>query len=432
MYKVFLSSLLALIVLSGCSTYSLPAAADKQQEPMYVDENTLILFALDAQNRNNSADAVGYYDLLYKKTEDKIYQDQAMSALMQGGYYNDVAARLNDRRQNGEELSDESLRYLIVALLSKKDIVAAKKEALGLVAKSPTEQSYLMLAEVYIAEKDYIKALDALDEAYQFNYSELALDKMAVIIYTNMNSPYQAIARIEEHNRNLGYSLPLTKRLAAFYSDQRDEEGLLKSYPHLYELEPTDYNAGILIQLYWNAKKIPELTQFLERTNTNDELLLKIYTSEKLFSKAIPLSQKLYEETGDIDYLGQKAVYQYEAAKNRDIKLLDGVIADLTKVVEVKEEGYYLNYLGYCMIEHDRNISVGIDYVKRALAIEPDSGYFIDSLAWGYYKQGECAKADALMDRVEELLGADDPEVKAHRKAIDKCLGSSKKRKNIK
>ncbi|MEE8588128.1 MAG: hypothetical protein V3S80_02135, partial [Sulfurimonadaceae bacterium] len=416
MYKVLLSSFLTFIIFSGCSTHSpSETTLNQQEEPMYVDENTLILFAFDAQNRNNSAEAVGYYDLLYERTQNKIYQDHAMSALMKGRYYNDVISRLNERRQNGEELSQESLRYLIVALLTKKDITTAKKEALGLVEKSPTELNYLMLAEVYLAEKDYIKALATLEEAYQLNYSEKALDKIAVVIYTNMNNPYQAIARIEEHSKNLGYSLLLTKRLVAFYGDQRDEEGLLKNYPQLYELEPTEYNAGILIQLYWNANKVPELTQFLERTNTNDELLLKIYTSEKVYSKAIPLSQKLYEETGEIDYLGQKAIYQYEAAKNRDDKkLLDSVIGDLKKVVEVKEEGYYLNYLGYCMIEHDRNISVGIGYVKRALAIEPDSGYFIDSLAWGYYKQGECEKADALMDRVVELLGADDPEVKAH------------------
>ncbi|MGB5966299.1 MAG: hypothetical protein WBF77_12405 [Sulfurimonadaceae bacterium] len=429
MYKILFSSFLAFIILSGCSTHSPSETTVKQQEePMYVDENTLILFALDAQNRNNSAEAVGYYDLLYKRTEEKIYQDHAMSALMKGRYYNDVVARLNDRRQNGEELSEESLRYLIVALLAKKDIATAKKEALGLVEKSPTEQNYFMLAEVYLAEKDYIKALATLEEAYQLNYSEKALDKIAVIIYTNMNSPYQAIARIEEHSRNLGYSLILTKRLVAFYGDQRDEAGLLKSYPHLYELEPTEYNADVLIQLYWNAEKVPQLRQFLERTNTNDELLLKIYTSEKVYSKAILLSQKLYEETGEIDYLGQKAIYQYEAAKNRDKKLLDSVISDLTKVVEVKEIGYYLNYLGYCMIEYDRDIEAGIGYVKRALAIEPDSGYFIDSLAWGYYKQGECSKADELMQRVVELLGADDPEVKAHLKAINKCI----KRKNIK
>lgn len=395
---------------------------------MYIDENTLVLFALDAETRNSNAEAVGYYDLLYQKTGSGLYRDHAIMALAKGGYYNDVESRLEERRQNGEQLSYVNRRYLIIAFLAKKDIANARKEALALVEENKAEQSYMVLAEVYLAEKDYVQALATLETAYWLNYSEQALDKIAVITYNNMNNPYQAIARIEEHNKNLGPSLLLTKRLVAFYSDQRDEEGLLKSYPQLYELEPTEYNAGILIQLYWNANKVQELKKFLERTHSNDELLLKIYTSEKAYTKAIPLSQKLYEETGEIDYLGQKAIYRYEAADKRDKALLDSVIADLTRVVEVKETSYYLNYLGYCLIEYDRDVDAGIAYVKRALVIEPDSGYFIDSLAWGYYKQGNCAKANELMQRVVELLGADDPEVKAHIKAINTCIKRKSKK----
>ena len=182
-----------------------------------------------------------------------------------------------------------------------------------------------------------------------------------------------------------------------------------------------------MIQLYWNAKKVPELTKFLERTGANDALLLRIYTGEKRFSEAAVLAEKLYEETGEIDYLGQKAIFTYEAAQNKhDMQLLDRVISDLKKVVAIKEEGYYLNYLGYCMIEYDRDIEAGMAYVKRALAIEPDSGYFIDSLAWGYYKQGKCEKAGELMKRVVEIMGADDDEVKAHLKAIKKCIKGKK------
>ena len=172
---------------------------------------------------------------------------------------------------------------------------------------------------------------------------------------------------------------------------------------------------------------MPQLRQFLERTGSNDPLLLKIYMSEKLYTKAIALSGRLYDETGDVDYLGQNAIYRYEAAKDKnDTKLLDSVIGDLKKVVEVKEEGYYLNYLGYCMIEYDRDVEGGIGYVKRALALEPDSGYFLDSLAWGYYKQGRCQEAQALMERVVEIMGSEDPEVKAHLKAINKCKKGKK------
>ncbi len=422
MYKIAFSVLFAALIFSGCSRYGASAPSARTNEPMYIDENTLVLFALDAETRNSNAEAVGYYDLLYQKTKSELYRDHAIIALAKGGYYNDVASRLEERRQEGETLSDENRRYLIVALLARQEIPKAKSEALALVKKSKAEQNYMMLAEVYLAEQNYPKALETLEAVYWRNYSESALDKIAVIIYSNMNDPYRAIGRIEDHNKNLGPSLLLTKRLVAFYGDQRDEEGLLKSYSLLYELDPSEYNAGVLIQLYWNANKTQELKQFLERTHANDELLLKIYTSEKAYGKAIPLSQKLYEQTGDIDYLGQKAIYRYEAADKRDKALIDSVIADLTRVVEVKETGYYLNYLGYCMIEYDRDVDAGIAYVKRALVIEPDSGYFIDSLAWGYYKQGRCAEAAELMKRVVELLGAEDPEVKAHIKAINQCM----------
>jgi len=398
-----------------------------KQEPMYVDENTLVLFALDAQNQHRSAEAVGYYDLLYKKTGDKIYQDHAMSALMNGRYYNDVVRRLEQRRQAGEVLSENDLRYLIVALLAKNDLDRAKQEALALVKQSKNEKNYLLLAEVYRSEKDYISMLATLEEAYALNYDEEVLDKIAVTIYNNMNSPYEAIGRIERHCKNFGYSPRLTKRLVLFYQDQRDEEGLLKSSLQLYKLEPTQERADIIIQLYWNMNKIPELIRFLEESGRNDDLLLKLYSSTKAFDKAIPLASSLYDETGDLDYLGQKAIYQYEAKKGeKEGPFIDSIVHDLKKVVEVKEEGYYLNYLGYCMIEHDRDIDEGIGYIKRALAIEPDSGYFIDSLAWGYYKKGECQKADVLMKKVVDLLGADDPEVKAHVKAINKCLKGKK------
>ena len=427
MYRLLLTALIAVAVFDGCSSHEDIPALKVTQEPMYVDENTLILFALDAQNHHEFGKAVGYYDLLYSKTEDPLYREEGLKALMQGRYYKDVVKRLQTRETKGETLSEMERYYLIVSLIKIKAFESAEKEAKSLTVDFPVEKSYLLLAEVYIKQKDYISALAALEDGYKINYSEQVLDQIAVVLYNYMKSPYEAISRIEQHIKTFGYSLMLTKRLVAFYGDQRDEAGLLATYPHLYALEPTKANGDVVVQLYWNAKKMIELISFLEKSGVNDELLLKLYTEDKNFKKAIPLAQKLYEESGDLDYLGQKAIFEYESASGRvQGKLLDSIINDLTKVVKVKEEGYYLNYLGYCLIDHDRDISKGIEYVKRALKVEPDSGYFIDSLAWGYYKQGRCEEAMTLMQRVVEQLGKDDPEVKAHLKAINSCLKKEK------
>ena len=239
MYKLLLLSLLAMIAFDGCSTHDEPSVVKVTQEPMYVDENTLILFALDAQNHHQFGKAVSYYDLLYTKTEDKSYREESLKALIQGHYYKDIVQRLQTRQQNGETLSEIERYYLIVSLIEIKDFNEAEKEAKVLLVDYPVEKSHLLLAEVYIKQQDYLRAVSVLEQAYKLNYSERVLDQISVLIYVNMKSPYEAISRIEQHIKTFGYSLMLTKRLVAFYGDQHDEAGLLKYYPHLYDLEPT-------------------------------------------------------------------------------------------------------------------------------------------------------------------------------------------------
>ena len=429
MVRIFLSSFVAILLLWGCSTTTGTVTADvaASQEPMYVDENTWILFALDAENQKKYAEAVGYYDLVYKENGDEVYADKAMDALIKGRYYNDALQRLHAKQEAQQVLSEKEQRYLVVTLLAKKDFTQAEVEAKNLRTLQNSEQNYLLSAEVYLIQKKYVEALALLEEGYKVDYSERILDKMSVIIYVNMKSPYEAIGRLKAHTKNFGYSLPITRRLATFYANQKDDKGLVEVYPHLYKLDPSSANASILVQLYWHTKEIQKLKALLEGSRTNDPLLLQIYTSEKHYVKAIVVAKRLYADTGDIEYLGQKAILEYEnAPKKKSDAVVSSLIKDLKKVVVVKKEGYFLNYLGYCMLEHDRDITEGMAYVEEALDLEPESAYFIDSLAWGHYKQGECKKAAALMKKVVEIMGSDDEEVKAHLRAIKSCKEGKK------
>ena len=429
MVKIIVSSFVIALFISGCTVAEdgNSVTTPVVKEPMYVDENTLTLFALDAENQNKYAEAVGYYDLIYKENGKEIYADKAMDALIKGRYYNDALQRLHAKTEAGNVLSEKEQRYLVVTLLAKKDFVQAELEAKKLRELKVSEQNYLLSAEVYILQNKYVAALALLEEGYKIDYSERILDKMSVIIYVNMKSPYEAIGRLKAHIKNFGYSLPITQRLAVFYANQKDEKGLLTVYPHLYKLDASSKNASILVQLYWQATETQKLKELLEESRTNDPLLLQIYTSEKNYNNAIVIARRLYADTGDIEYLGQKAILEYENAPKKKSKIVvERLIADLRRVVTVKEEGYFLNYLGYCMIEHESDIEEGIVYVKRALKLEPKSAYFIDSLAWGYYKQGHCQEASKLMEQVVELMGSDDEEVKAHLRAIKSCKEGEK------
>ncbi|MGI7363814.1 ATP-dependent nuclease subunit B, partial [Campylobacter jejuni] len=54
---------------------------------------------------------------------------------------------------------------------------------------------------------------------------------------------------------------------------------------------------------------------------------------------------------------------------------------------------------------------------------EPQNLYYLDSLAWGYYKQGDCKKAwEILKQTLEDKEFANSDESKAHAKAIKACI----------
>ncbi|MFB3854983.1 MAG: tetratricopeptide repeat protein [Vicinamibacterales bacterium] len=45
-----------------------------------------------------------------------------------------------------------------------------------------------------------------------------------------------------------------------------------------------------------------------------------------------------------------------------------------------------LNYLGYMLADRGERLEESVDYIKRALAIEPENAAYLDSLGWAYFK----------------------------------------------
>ncbi|KIM09059.1 MAG: hypothetical protein KU29_02270 [Sulfurovum sp. FS06-10] len=79
-----------------------------------------------------------------------------------------------------------------------------------------------------------------------------------------------------------------------------------------------------------------------------------------------------------------------------------------------------MNYYGYLLIDHDIDVEKGIVLVQRALELEPNSPFYLDSLAWGLYKQGKCFEANEIMKFFGEQIYEE--EVLEHIEAIKKCL----------
>jgi tetratricopeptide (TPR) repeat protein len=70
----------------------------------------------------------------------------------------------------------------------------------------------------------------------------------------------------------------------------------------------------------------------------------------------------------------------------------------LQLIAKEPENAPALNYLGYMLAERGERLEESVQYLKRALAIDPENGSYLDSIGWAYYKDG---KFDLALDNLK-------------------------------
>ncbi len=58
-----------------------------------------------------------------------------------------------------------------------------------------------------------------------------------------------------------------------------------------------------------------------------------------------------------------------------------------------------LNYLGYMLADRGVRLQESVDYIRRALAVEPNNPAYLDSLGWAYYKMNRLDLAESNLRR---------------------------------
>ncbi len=82
--------------------------------------------------------------------------------------------------------------------------------------------------------------------------------------------------------------------------------------------------------------------------------------------------------------------------------------ADFRKALELRpEEPQVLNYLGYSFLERGENFDEAIAMIETAVKARPDSGYIVDSFAWGLFLLGRYEESVEHMERASVLEPVD-------------------------
>ena len=102
------------------------------------------------------------------------------------------------------------------------------------------------------------------------------------------------------------------------------------------------------------------------------------------------------------------SLFYSRAVVNERQKLWDKAEPDFRRALELEpDQPQVLNYLGYSYIEMGINLEEALSMIERAVAAQPDSGYIIDSLAWGLFRLGRYEEAVEPMERAAVLEPVD-------------------------
>ena len=414
------SALIAIVLLfTGCSIKQ----HDIEQKNFQIDG--LLLQGVYLESNGYYEAATKFYEKLFALTKNPLFLEKIITDLYRAGKYDKAL----QQAKKAIKLYPKNKRFyelLATIYFVKKEYAKAIGAIQKAITIEPSAKDLEFLASIYLAQKEYNLALKYYKSAYALQPTDKTIESIAYIMYFYLDQKKDAIAYLETHTRLYGCKKEVCKELASLYSLQNNIHGLISVYTRLYTTYKSKEYLKKLIELFIYQKDFQSALEWAKKLK-DDKLLLSLYKALKDYKNAYKVAKKLYDTTHDLHYLAQEAIFEYESASKKDIKLLKDIAKKLEKVIKKIPDPMYLNYLGYLYIDHGLNIMRGIALVKKALQAEPDSPYYLDSLAWGYYKIGKCKEALKIIERVYYDMDFNDPEVMSHLEAIQNCTKKEKK-----
>lgn len=412
------------IILSFITLFVLCTGIAQAKELRVLSEDEQIVQGLLYDEYGAYESSRRVFGKLYDETGSEVYLFREITAaLLSKSHISQSIERIKlwDKKHPN---TLEVRRLLIPLYLTNRQVQEAKEEAEYLAERSNKTKDLDLASNPYLYSGEFKKALDLLARAYNKDFDEDILLRMAMIMDEYTGERKKAIQLLETHRRmNVVQSNILYFKLLAFYVKENDIDGLLDIYKVLYENEKNEQYLDKIIDAYAYKRDYDGAISFLEESKANDKILYELYKSKKYYKKALLLVDKLYKNDKDAKWLAEKGILLYENAANKNDKsMISKVVSSFEKALSLGvDDSLYLNYYGYTLIENQIDVKKGIKIVKDALIQQPNNIYYLDSLAWGHYKENECKKAHDLMRKVVEKEGLTEPEIIEHWDAIRKC-----------
>jgi len=273
------------------------------------------------------------------------------------------------------------------------------------------------LIQLYIVTKDYAGGLAELEKLLEDNPGDLDAQLRMALIYGEKKEFTKAISQLTEILKAKPAELKVRDYLGYLYEETKDFPTAMETYRYNIHLDPkfADSHVHLGVLLY-RLKQFPEAVTHLDEAvrltpkQPEPHLVLGLahFQSEQ-FEKA----SQAFEE--GIRHNPKNADLHFNLGTAYDkLNRFDDVERAMETALSLDPHHTdALNYLGYSYAERGIKIDQALSMTKRAVALKPENGYYVDSLGWAFYKSGMLAEALTEIKKAVALVG-DDPVIYEH------------------
>lgn len=292
------------------------------------------------------------------------------------------------------------------------------------------ETSALLMSQIAMQQKNTPRAERLLQQHLEQYPNAVAVRHALGRLLVQSSRPEKAITVYKRLVRDTGGTTEILSSLGLLYYQQKDYENAVNQFRRVLKNTPDDQSNFYLaasLEAMGSAEEAKQVYAKIDKKSTSYiDAQLRLAGLE-LFAGNVNRAEKqvkaIISEFSDSEdaymllssiYLRQKEyrllldetetalVLPYLPARllmNRAIayehfKQYDGIKKSLKQLLD-KDPDFpdALNFLGYVYAEQGIKLVEAESLIQRALKQKPDDGYYLDSLAWVYFKQGNYNKA---------------------------------------
>jgi tetratricopeptide (TPR) repeat protein len=330
---------------------------------------------------------------------------------------------------------------------------------------NPKETAFpLRMADIYGAKKDYAKAHEAIDRAKKIDPEDLdprraevrmfeveskydqaiaglksILDDTARKIYSKDEQKqradmYEELGKLNIDAKHFPEAIEAFRQMSVFKDNGplsaahiietyrtylkdlpgalREADAALKKFPDEYMV--VREHADVLSDMGKSDDAVKELRGLLNGPRDRDTLidLAEVYQKGKRFDEA----GKAVDDAEKLSTTDEEKV---------EVFFMRGALMERQKKYDASEEAFRkalaldpdhagtLNYLGYMLADRNVRLDEAYKMIQKAVDLAPESGAYLDSLGWVYFRQGKLTEAERILVKAVDLTGQD-PTVRDH------------------